>query len=36
METTLGNRQKANADSIARGKMRTVLGSELVRKLELK
>lgn len=36
MEKVLGNRQKASADSVARGKIRTVLGSEIVRKLELK
>jgi hypothetical protein len=36
MEKVLGDRQKANADSAARGKMRTVLGSQLVRELNLK
>lgn len=36
MEKVLGNRQKANTDSVARGKIRTVLGSEILRKLELK
>jgi hypothetical protein len=36
MEKVLGGRQKANADSIARGKIRTVLGSQIVRELELK
>jgi hypothetical protein len=36
MEKVLGNRQKANADAVARGRIRTVLGSEIVRKLELK
>lgn len=35
-ERIFGNMQKANSDSIARGKMRTVLGDELVRKLVLK
>ena len=36
MEKTLGNQQKATADTVARGKMRTVLGSELIRELKLK
>lgn len=36
MEKVMGNRQKATADSVARGKIRTVIGSEILRKLELK
>jgi hypothetical protein len=36
MEKVLGSRQKANADMAARGKIRTVIGSQIVRELALK
>jgi hypothetical protein len=36
LEKVLGNRQKANADMAARGKIRTVIGSQIVRELMLK
>jgi hypothetical protein len=35
-EKVFGNMQKASADTVARGKIRTVLGSELIRELKLK
>ena len=35
-EKIFGGMQKANADAVGRGKMRTILGSEIVRKLDLK
>jgi hypothetical protein len=35
-EKIFGNMQKANADTVARGKLRTVLGSETIRELTLK
>lgn len=35
-EKIFGNQQKASADTVSRGKLRTVLGSELIRELSLK
>jgi hypothetical protein len=35
-EKHFGNMQKASADTVARGAMREVLGSELIRELTLK
>ena len=35
-EKIFGNQQKASADTVSRGKLRTVLGSELIRELKLK
>jgi hypothetical protein len=35
-EKIFGDQQKASADTISRGKLRTVLGSELIRQLKLK
>jgi hypothetical protein len=35
-EKIFGSQQKANADTVARGKLRTVLGSEIIRELKLK
>jgi hypothetical protein len=35
-EKIFGTMQKASADTVARGKLRTVLGSELVREMTLK
>lgn len=35
-EKIFGAQQAANADTVARGKIRTVLGSELIRELKLK
>ncbi len=35
-EKVFGNQQKASADTVSRGKLRTVLGSELIRELKLK
>lgn len=36
VERVMGNRAKANADTVSRGKIRTVLGSQVIRKLDLK
>ena len=35
-EKVFGDQQKASADTVSRGKLRTVLGSELMRELKLK
>ena len=35
-EKIFGDKKKASADTISRGKLRTVLGSELIRELKLK
>jgi hypothetical protein len=35
-EKIFGNQQAANAETVARGKIRTVIGSELIRELKLK
>jgi hypothetical protein len=35
-EKIFGDEQKASADTVSRGKLRTVLGSELIRELKLK